>query len=96
MHGLNLKIILLKKSDIKMKIFITLVLTSLLFIAVRQYLRFINEEKLVSLLVYSSFIQLATIGSRIIPYSRVVVVVCPQMRSESGITPYSPQHCSTA
>ena len=28
--------------------------------------------------------------------SSQMVVVCAQIRSESGITPYSPQHCSTA
>ena len=51
-----------------------------------------NEEKLVALLVYSSVVRVATSRFRIIPYSLVVVVVCAQMRSESGITPYSPQH----
>ena len=34
-----------------------------------------NEEKLVALLVYSSFIRVATSGFRIVPYSLVVVFV---------------------
>ena len=38
-------------------------------------LLFRNEEKLVSLLVYSPFIRVATNGFRIIPYSLVVVFV---------------------
>ena len=38
-------------------------------------LLFRNEEKLVALLVYSSFIRVATSGFRIIPYSLVVVFV---------------------
>ena len=59
-----------------MQIIITLMLTSLLFVAVCQSLLFRNEEKLVALLVYSSFIRVATSGSRIVPYSLVVVVVC--------------------
>ena len=44
--------------------------------AVRQFLIFRNEEKLAALLVYFSFIRVATSGFRIIPYSLVVVVVC--------------------
>ena len=76
--------------------YITLVLTSSLIIAVCQPLRFRNEEKIVAVLVYSSFILGAISGFRIIPYSLVVVVVCAQMMSESGIIPYSPQHCSRA
>ena len=55
-----------------------------------------KEEKLVALIVSFSFVRVLTGGFRIIPYSLVVVVVCAQMRSESGIIPYSPQHCSTA
>ena len=63
-----------------------------LFITVHQSLILRNEEKLVALLVYSSFVRVATSGFRIIPYSLVVVVVCARMRSESGITLCSPQH----
>ena len=55
-----------------------------------------NEEKLVVLLVYSWFVRVAASGFRILPYSLVVVVVCSQMKSESGINLYSPQHCSAA
>ena len=51
-----------------------------------------KEEKLVALLVYSSFVPVATSGFRIFPYSLVVVVVFAQMRSGSGIIPYSLQH----
>ena len=75
---------------------INLVLTSSLFIAVRKSSLLINEEKLIALLVYSSVIRVATSGFRIIPSSLVVVVICAQMRSVSGITPYSPQHCTMA
>ena len=64
-------------------------LTSTLVIAVHQSLLFRNEEKLVELLVYSSFVRVATSGFRIIPFSLIVVLVCAQMRSECGITPYS-------
>ena len=42
---------------------------------VDKSLLFINEEKLVALLVYSSFIRVATSGFRIFPYSLVVVFV---------------------
>ena len=42
---------------------------------VHKFLPFRNEEKLVALLVYSSFIRVATSGFRIIPYSIVVVLV---------------------
>ena len=42
---------------------------------VHKSLLFRNEEKLVSLLVYSSFIRVATSGFRINPYSLVVVFV---------------------
>ena len=54
-------------------------------------LLFGNEEKLVAVLVYSSFVRVATSGFRIFPYSLVVVVVFAQMRSDSGIIPYSLQ-----
>ena len=75
---------------------IALVLTSFLFLADCQSSIFRNEEKLEALLVYSSFIRVASSGYRINRYSLVVVVVCAQMRSKSGITSYSPEHCSTA
>ena len=42
---------------------------------VRKSLLFGNEEKLVALLVYSSFIRVATSGFQIIAYSLVVVTV---------------------
>ena len=42
---------------------------------VHKSLLFRNEEKLVALLVYSSFIQVATSGFRIKPYSLLVVFV---------------------
>ena len=53
---------------------------------------FSNEEKPVALLVYSSFVRVATSSLQIFPYSLVVVVVCAQMRGDSGIIPYSLQH----
>ena len=49
---------------------------------VHKSLLFRNEEKLVSLLVYSSFIRAATSGFRIIPYSLVLVFV---FRSEEKL-----------
>ena len=42
---------------------------------VHKSLLFRNEEKLVGLLVYPSFIRVATSGFRIIPYSLAVVFV---------------------
>ena len=54
-----------------------------------------NEEKLVAIKVYSSFGRVATSGFRIIPKPLVVEAGCAQMKSDSGITPYSPQHCNT-
>ena len=57
-------------------------LTSSLFIADHQSLLFRNEEKLVALLVYSSFVRGATSGFWILPYSLKVVVVCAQMTTE--------------
>ena len=51
-------------------------LTSALFLEIRHYLLFTNEEEVVALLVHSSFLRVATSGFRIIPYSLVVVVVC--------------------
>ena len=66
-------------------------LTLSTLLTVHESLLFGNEEKL-ELLVYSSFVRVATIGFRIIPYSLVVTVVCLQMRSDFGIIPYSVQH----
>ena len=42
---------------------------------IHKSLLFRNEEKLVALLVYSSFIRVAASGFRIIPYSLVIVFV---------------------
>ena len=42
---------------------------------VHKSLLFRNDEKLVALLVYSSFIRVATSGFRILPYSLEVVFV---------------------
>ena len=67
---------------------IILVLTSLLLLTVHQSSLFCCEEKLVALLVYSSFVRVATGGFGIIPYPLVVVVVCAEMKSDSGINPY--------
>ena len=53
---------------------------------------FRNEEKLVAILIYSSFRQVATSGFRIFPQPLVVEAGCAQMRSDSGITPFSRQH----
>ena len=53
---------------------------------------FENEEKLVALLVYSSFIRVALVVSGMVPYSLVVVVLFAQMRSDSGMIPESLQH----
>ena len=55
-------------------------------------LLFGNEEKLVALLVYSSFVRVAASGFRILPYSLIVVVVFAQMSCDSEIIPYSLQH----
>ena len=71
---------------------ITLVLNSSLSITVHQSSLFGNEEKLVALLVYYSFVRVPITGFRIIPYSLVVAVVWAQKRSDSGIIPYSLQH----
>ena len=76
----------------QLSIIMTLALTSSLFKTFHQSLLFGNEEKLVALLVYYSFVRVATRGFRIILYSLVVVVVYAQMRNDSGVTPYSPQH----
>ena len=58
-------------------------LTSSLIITVHQSLLSRKEEKLVALVVFSSYVRVAAGGFRIIPYSIVVAVVCAQMRSES-------------
>ena len=71
-------------------------LTSSLIIAVCQSLLFRKEKKLVAIIVYSTFVPVATGGFRIILYSPVVVAVCGQIGNESGIMPYSQQLCSTA
>ena len=77
MHDLYMKITPLNKKTIqKIKLIITLVLTSSLFIAVHQSSLFRIKEKLVALLVYPSFIRVAISGFRIIPYSLAVVEVC--------------------
>ena len=76
----------------KKKMIINLVLTSSLLITVHWFPLFGKEEKPVALLVYSSFVRVATGGFQIIPYSLVVVVVCAQVRIDSGIIPYSLQH----
>ena len=74
------------------KVNITLVLTLSIFITIHQSLLFRNQEKLVALLNYSSFVRVATSGFRIIPHSLKLVLVCAQVISESGNTPFSPQH----
>ena len=71
---------------------ITFVPTPSIFLTVHQSLLFGNEEKLLALLVYSLFVRAATSCFLIIAYSLVVVAVCAQLRINSGITPYSPQH----
>ena len=48
-----------------------------------------NEEKLVALLVYSSFIRVATSGFRIFPYSLVVVFVFRNEEKLVAILVYS-------
>ena len=53
-----------------------LVLTSIIFTAVHQSILLRKGEKLVALLVYSSFIRVLTSGFRIFPFSLVLVVVC--------------------
>ena len=60
-----------------------------------KFLLFRNKEKTVALLVYSSFRRVATSGFRIIPWPLVVEAGSAQIKSDSGITPYSPQYCST-
>ena len=56
---------------------------------VLKSLLFRNEEKLVALLVYSSFIRESTSGLRIIPYSLVVVFVFRNEEKLVEIPPYS-------
>ena len=48
---------------------------NIIYSVVHKSLLFRNEEKVVTLLVYSSFIRVATSGLRIIPHSIVVVFV---------------------
>ena len=66
-------------------------LTSSIIILAHYFVLFGNEEKLVELIVYSSFVRVALVVSGMIPYSLVVVVFFAQMRSDSGIIPYSLQ-----
>ena len=56
---------------------------------VHKPLLFRNEEKLVALLVYSSFIRVATSGFRMIPYSLVVVFVFRNEEKLEEILVYS-------
>ena len=56
---------------------------------VHKSLLFRNEEKLVELLVYSSFIQVATSGFRKIPYSLVVVFFFTNEEKLAEILVYS-------
>ena len=76
-----------------METVITLVLTLSLFISGHRFLLGKKEEKLVGLLVYSSFVRVAISGSRIIPCSLVVVVVCAEMKRNLESLP---DHHSTA
>ena len=59
-----------------------------------DFYSFRNEEKLVALLVYSSFLRVATSGIRnsSVATSSIswISVSRAQMRSEYGVTPYSP------
>ena len=70
----------------KKQTIITVVFTLLIIITAHWCLLFGNEEKLVALLVYSSFVRVATSGFRRFPYSLVVVVVFDQLRSDSVFT----------
>ena len=63
-----------------------------MIVIAHQFLLFGNEEKLVALLVFSSFVRVALVVSGVVTYSLVVVVFFAQMRSDSGIIPYSLQH----
>ena len=56
---------------------------------VHKSLLFRNEEKLVALLVDSSFIEVATSGFRIIPYSLVVMLVFRNEEKLGAIPVYS-------
>ena len=60
-----------------------------IYSVVHRSLLFRNEEKLVGLLVYSSFIRVATSGFRIIPYSLVVVFVFRKEENLVEIPVYS-------
>ena len=66
--------------------------TSSLIKIAHQFLLFGNEERLVALLVYSSFVRVALVVSGMVPYSLVVVVFFAHMRSDFGLIPYSLQH----
>ena len=66
--------------------------TSSMIIIAHLFLLFGNVEILVALLVYSSFVRVALVVSAVVPYSLVVVVFFAQMRSDSGIIPFSLQY----
>ena len=61
-------------------------------ITAHYFLLFGNGEKLVALLVYSSFVRVALVVSGMIPYSLVVVVFFAQTKIDSGMIPESLQH----
>ena len=64
------------KNDDKIKVFMVFHARIIIIHSVVHKSSFFrNEEKLVALIVYSSFIRVATSGFRIIPYSLVVVFV---------------------
>ena len=78
MHDFNIKIVLLnEKMTQKVQIIITLERILSLFTVAQQSLIHRNEEKLVALLIHSSFKRVATSGFRINPYSLLLLVfVC--------------------
>ena len=63
-----------------------------MIIIAHYFLLFGNEEKLVALLVYPSFVRVELVVSGMVPYSLVVLVFFAQMRSDSGRNPESLQH----
>ena len=56
---------------------------------VHKSLLFRNEEKLVALLVYSSFVRVATSGFRVIPFPLVVVFVFRKAETPVALLVYS-------
>ena len=62
-----------------------------LIITAHCLLLFGNEEKLVALLVYSSFVRVSLVVSGMVPYSLVVIVFFAQTRSDFGMIPESLQ-----